>query len=275
MTHSVGDFLIMLRNEDAGIDRVIVRTVPGGIRVSSTTSIQTLLKSPFELTVNDNVFRVEPPPQKQLEDGSGELTLEEMQRLGDIRSLVGQLYEALHVDEFHAEQERQLVSELEELKRQISPLEEQRKLLSIQAEKRTNQITWLGLGMMSVQFGILARLTWWEYSWDIMEPVTYFVTYGTAMACYAYFVLTKQDYLLPDVRDRQFLLSFHRKAKKDFWDVNEYNKVRHFCCSFFDHGINYSLFIAQRWNNAVRRRYSTPERTFQIENDARVEAFLG
>jgi Mitochondrial calcium uniporter len=25
-----------------------------------------------------------------------------------------------------------------------------------------------------------------------MEPVTYFVTYGTAMAAYAYFVLTKQ-----------------------------------------------------------------------------------
>lgn len=45
---------------------------------------------------------------------------------------------------------------------------------------------------MSVQFGILARLTWWEYSWDIMEPVTYFVTYGTAMLAYAYFVITKQ-----------------------------------------------------------------------------------
>jgi Mitochondrial calcium uniporter len=60
------------------------------------------------------------------------------------------------------------------------------------AEKRTTTLTWVGLGLMSVQFGILARLTWWEYSWDIMEPVTYFVTYGTAMACYAYFVLTKQ-----------------------------------------------------------------------------------
>jgi len=60
------------------------------------------------------------------------------------------------------------------------------------AEKRTTTLTWVGLGLMSVQFGILARLTWWEYSWDIMEPVTYFVTYGTAMACYAYFVMTKQ-----------------------------------------------------------------------------------
>lgn len=60
------------------------------------------------------------------------------------------------------------------------------------AEKKTSYLTWIGLGLMSVQFGVLARLTWWEYSWDIMEPVTYFVTYGTAMAAYAYYCLTKQ-----------------------------------------------------------------------------------
>ncbi|XP_078658847.1 calcium uniporter protein, mitochondrial-like [Branchiostoma floridae x Branchiostoma belcheri] len=45
---------------------------------------------------------------------------------------------------------------------------------------------------MALQFGVLARLTWWEYSWDIMEPVTYFITYGTAMAAYAYFAVTRQ-----------------------------------------------------------------------------------
>lgn len=60
------------------------------------------------------------------------------------------------------------------------------------AEKKTSYLTWIGLGLMSMQFGVLARLTWWEYSWDIMEPVTYFVTYGTAMAAYAYYCLTKQ-----------------------------------------------------------------------------------
>lgn len=64
--------------------------------------------------------------------------------------------------------------------------------ITMTAEKKTSYLTWIGLGFMSMQFGVLARLTWWEYSWDIMEPVTYFVTYGTAMAAYAYYCLTKQ-----------------------------------------------------------------------------------
>lgn len=64
--------------------------------------------------------------------------------------------------------------------------------LSRKAERRTTWVLWGGMAYMATQFGILARLTWWEYSWDIMEPVTYFITYGTAMAMYAYFVLTRQ-----------------------------------------------------------------------------------
>ena len=52
----------------------------------------------------------------------------------------------------------------------LAPLEQRRKQLAELADKRSNNLIWLGLGMMSVQFGVLARLTWWEYSWDIMEP---------------------------------------------------------------------------------------------------------
>lgn len=65
-------------------------------------------------------------------------------------------------------------------------------MLSAVAAEKTRRLTWLGLGAMSLQFGLLARLTWWEYSWDIMEPVTYFVGYGTTMAMYAYYVVTRQ-----------------------------------------------------------------------------------
>ena len=53
---------------------------------------------------------------------------------------------------------------------ELAPLEQRRQQLAELADKRSNNLIWLGLGMMSVQFGVLARLTWWEYSWDIMEP---------------------------------------------------------------------------------------------------------
>lgn len=35
-----------------------------------------------------------------------------------------------------------------------------------------------------------------------------------------------QDFVLPDVRDRQFLLSFHKKAKKLGMDVSHYNDLK-------------------------------------------------
>ncbi|KAJ8951785.1 hypothetical protein NQ318_019758 [Aromia moschata] len=113
-------------------------------------------------------------------------------RLNDVKTLVNQLYEALHVQEHQLTKEKELTAQLEMIQQELLPLEETKNQLELVAQRRGNWLSWAGLGLMSVQFGILARLTWWEYSWDIMEPVTYFVTYGTAMACYAYFVLTRE-----------------------------------------------------------------------------------
>lgn len=35
-----------------------------------------------------------------------------------------------------------------------------------------------------------------------------------------------QEYMLPDVKDRQFLITFHKKAKKNGFDVQRYNDLR-------------------------------------------------
>ena len=60
------------------------------------------------------------------------------------------------------------------------------------SDRRTNITVWGLLGLMCVQAGFFGRLTFVNYSWDIMEPITYFVTYGTSILVFAYFVLTKQ-----------------------------------------------------------------------------------
>ena len=52
-----------------------------------------------------------------------------------------------------------------------------------------------GLSWMSLQFGFLSYLVFQEYDWDIMEPVTYFVGYGTSILLFTYFILTRQVYI--------------------------------------------------------------------------------
>ncbi|XP_055528115.1 calcium uniporter protein, mitochondrial [Wyeomyia smithii] len=218
VTHSVGNFLEMLKVEDRGVDRAAVLN-RDGIRIAASCSIETLMEDEFWLHINDRQYYVKPPKREKI-------TSEELTRLGDVQALVAQLYEVLNVSEHQIRKERDLTSKLEELNEKLGPLEIKKSELDQKAARRTSALTWIGLGLMSVQFGVLARLTWWEYSWDIMEPVTYFVTYGTAMAAYAYFVLTKQEYILPDVKDRQHLITLHKSARKAGVNIAEYNDIK-------------------------------------------------
>jgi hypothetical protein len=57
---------------------------------------------------------------------------------------------------------------------------------------RNTTAMYVGSTLMGLQFGFFARLTWWEYSWDVMEPVTYFATYAAIIGMYAYYTVCAQ-----------------------------------------------------------------------------------
>ena len=44
-------------------------------------------------------------------------------------------------------------------------------------------LLWGGLAGVMAVWGVCFRLTFWELSWDVMEPITYFIGSGTGQTC--------------------------------------------------------------------------------------------
>ncbi|XP_020613428.1 calcium uniporter protein, mitochondrial-like [Orbicella faveolata] len=218
LSHTVKDFLKDIQEEDKGIERAMVYNEDGS-RISGSTGVDVLLQSNFKLVLNEDSYLVLVPDESKP-------PIDDFRTVAHVKTLVHQMYSAMNIEQHQLEKERYLMQEWEKLQLELKPLEDLKAEIDRKSAQRTNFVVWGGLGYMALQFGLLARLTWWEYSWDIMEPVTYFVGYGTAMACYAYFVLTRQEFLYPDARDRQFLLFFHKLSKRKIFDIKRYNEIK-------------------------------------------------
>lgn len=217
MLMTVGDLIADLQREDPGASASVCSKV--GERVANTTLIDALLDKDFQLIINDAVYNVR-SPEKVCTSHEHAMEME------DMKHVVHLLHTALHLPEHHLLKERQLLEKLDNLKQELSPLEKMKAQLSRTASFHTSKVLWMGMALLSVQGGALAWLTWWVYSWDVMEPVTYFITYGTSMGAFAYYVLTRQDYVYPEAQDRQFLRYFYKGASKKKFNVEKYNELK-------------------------------------------------
>eukprot|EP01147_Barroeca_monosierra_P008130 gene8130-778_t len=125
------------------------------------------------------------------------------------------------------EEERQRNSaEILRIQEELRPMEDLRKECEIRSAQHARRFAWLGLTFLGVQFGFLARLTWWEYSWDLMEPVTYFVTIGTELVLFSYFVITQTAFSPIQFRQRAEIKNFYRLAKRRGMEVSHYNQLK-------------------------------------------------
>lgn len=217
-TTTVGKFLKDIQNEDRGIQSLAAISTDG-TKFSASTLMDILLKNDFHLVINNSTYHVQSlQTDKQ--------PTNESNGMDPVKSLVHDLYSALHLEEYHLNKEQELIQRIEALKEELLPLEQIRLDIIAKSEARSKVLIWTGLAVLSTQGGALGYLTWWVYSWDIMEPVTYFLTYGNVIAFYAYYLLTNLDYVYPDARDRQFLNFFYKRAKKQHFDVDKYNWLR-------------------------------------------------
>lgn len=219
LSDTVGSLCANLRTEDKGIDYVSIH-MSDGVRISSSTSVEHLLQfTEFRLRINDRYFNVH-VPQLELE-----ITADKIRQLDDLKATVANLHTVLCVDEYKLSRERRLVVQLETAETALKPLQEQKVEIERECEAHTERVMWAGFAAMGIQTGLFARLTWWEYSWDIMEPVTYFATFSTVVASFGYYLYSKQPFEYPNVRNRVFTKQFYKRASKQGFDIENYNKL--------------------------------------------------
>lgn len=218
MLSTVGSFLQDLRNEDKGIKTAAMVTADGS-EIPASTLMDTLLMKDFKLVINNLPYDIRRHEKERPSE-------EHRTELENTKCLVHRLFTILHLEEVQKRRERHLMAKIDHLQEQLRPLEQVKAGIEARSEAKTSGLLWAGLALLSVQGGALAWLTWWVYSWDIMEPVTFFLTFANSMVFFAYFIVTRQNYTYESLRSRQFLQFFHRKSRRQCFDVERYNKLK-------------------------------------------------
>ena len=67
-----------------------------------------------------------------------------------------------------------LQEKVKEISTELEPLEKQWAQIERRASVWRTAVAYSGLLLLLAQFSLFARLTYWEFSWDVMEPVSYF-----------------------------------------------------------------------------------------------------
>jgi len=119
----------------------------------------------------------------------------------------------------------QLVQQLQAILPEYTPLNNKKLELDARAEKAAKFWMHVGLGYLVLQFGILARMVWWDFNWDIMEPISYFVSFATIMLGFVFFVMYREEYTYKALQDRQRKTALRKLYINEEFNWREWNDL--------------------------------------------------
>jgi hypothetical protein len=196
---SVRDFIANIHQEDPSIMEASLYDEEGS-RIAVGSRLEDVIKTQFKLVIDNQRFNVSVLASKN----SFRIPL----------STEGN-------DEIDS-QHLKIDSKIAALKKEFLPIFLEKRKLDRKAKNFTNLVIYGGLGVLCAQWCILARLTWWDFNWDIMEPVTYFITLSTAVLGYVYFVFTKRDYTFQDLKETIQNKNMLSQYTKSGFDIDKY-----------------------------------------------------
>ncbi|KAL1563232.1 calcium uniporter protein 2, mitochondrial-like [Salvia divinorum] len=113
--------------------------------------------------------------------------------------------------------------------KELEELENQKAVIDRKAESYVRRELWVGLGYLVVQTAAFMRLTFWELSWDVMEPICFYVTSMYFMGGYAFFLRTSKEPSFEGFFQSRFGAKQKRLFKSLNFDVERYDELKRAC----------------------------------------------
>ncbi|XP_050366210.1 calcium uniporter protein 4, mitochondrial [Argentina anserina] len=111
-------------------------------------------------------------------------------------------------------------------RRELERLEKQKMIIDKKARGLVQGELYGGLGFVLLQTLGAMRLTFWELSWDVMEPICFFVTSIHFALGYGFFLRTSTEPTFQGFFQRRFKTKQKRLMEVYNFDVHKYNQLR-------------------------------------------------
>ena len=113
--------------------------------------------------------------------------------------------------------------------KELEEMEEQKAEIDKKADILVRRELWGGLGFLVLQTAGFMRLTFWELSWDVMEPICFYVTSMYCMAGYTFFLRTSKEPSFEGFYQSRFQSKQKRLMKINNFDIAKYDALQRAC----------------------------------------------
>lgn len=122
-----------------------------------------------------------------------------------------------------------LLGEDDQRRMELAALVMMKEEIDRKAHKQMRLVLWAGLCGLTVQMLVFFRLTFWELSWDVMEPIAFFATTTGIICGYTYFMVTSRDPSYRDFMQRIYHSRQRKLFRKQNFDIKRYKELQMQC----------------------------------------------
>ncbi|KAJ4902860.1 Calcium uniporter protein 2 [Raphanus sativus] len=121
---------------------------------------------------------------------------------------------------------------------ELKELEAVKAVIDVKAHSLVRRELWAGLGYLVLQTAGFMRLTFWELSWDVMEPICFYVTSMYFMAGYGFFLRTSREPSFEGFYQSRFEAKQRKLMSLDEFDVERYEELKKLFCPKASHRVS-------------------------------------